>query len=248
MRIASSEIEGVNGVDIGYIVNGGDQALHRVRARHCVLACFNMGLPYILDGLPERQALALKQNIKAPLVYSNVAVRNWEPWVKLGAHDIFAVNNFHSRIKLDYPVSIGDYSCSPDPSHPTIVHMVHVPSVEGAPDVATALRMARKTLFSNKFEDIEGHIRNDLNQILGPAGFDADRDILGITINRWSHGYSWFENSLSKAAQESQTYETYTRQPLAGGLITIANSDSGWSAYAHSAIDQAHRAVQELVL
>jgi spermidine dehydrogenase len=28
--------------------------------------------------------------------------------------------------------------------------------------------------------------------------------------------------------------------------VTIANSDAGWSAYAHAAIDQAHRAVAEL--
>jgi spermidine dehydrogenase len=30
------------------------------------------------------------------------------------------------------------------------------------------------------------------------------------------------------------------------GNVTIANSDAGWSAYAHVAIDQAHRAVNEL--
>lgn len=35
------------------------------------------------------------------------------------------------------------------------------------------------------------------------------------------------------------------RQPI--GRITIANSDSDWSAYAHAAIDQAWRAVNELV-
>jgi spermidine dehydrogenase len=30
------------------------------------------------------------------------------------------------------------------------------------------------------------------------------------------------------------------------GRVTIANSDSGWSAYAHVAIDEAKRAVFEL--
>jgi hypothetical protein len=30
------------------------------------------------------------------------------------------------------------------------------------------------------------------------------------------------------------------------GRIAIANSDSGWDAYTHVAIDQAHRAVMEL--
>jgi spermidine dehydrogenase len=30
------------------------------------------------------------------------------------------------------------------------------------------------------------------------------------------------------------------------GRIAIANSDAGWSPYAHAAIDEAHRAVGEL--
>jgi spermidine dehydrogenase len=30
------------------------------------------------------------------------------------------------------------------------------------------------------------------------------------------------------------------------GRIAMANSDAGWSAYAHSAIDEAARAVEEL--
>lgn len=34
------------------------------------------------------------------------------------------------------------------------------------------------------------------------------------------------------------------RQPL--GRVSIANSDAAWSAYAHAAIDEAHRAVGEV--
>ena len=32
--------------------------------------------------------------------------------------------------------------------------------------------------------------------MLGPGGFDAGRDVLAITVNRWSHGYSWGPNTL----------------------------------------------------
>ena len=40
------------------------------------------------------------------------------------------------------------------------------------------------------FEDYEREVRSVLNSLLGPGGFDAARDILAITVNRWPHGYA----------------------------------------------------------
>ena len=65
--------------------------------------------------------------MKLPLVYSNVLVRDWRPWQRLGVHEIYGVSSFHSRVKLDYPVSMGDYRCPRDPAEPMVLHMVHVP-------------------------------------------------------------------------------------------------------------------------
>jgi spermidine dehydrogenase len=80
--------------------------------------------------------------------------------------------------------------------------------------------------------------------MLGPGGFDAERDVLAITVNRWSHGYSWGANTLvDEWAEHERVIET-ARRPQ--GRVTIANSDSGWSAYAHVAIEEAKRAVGEL--
>ena len=59
----------------------------RVAGTHAVLACFNMVIPHIMPELPAAQRAALAQNVKAPLVYSKVLVRNWQPWAKLGVHD-----------------------------------------------------------------------------------------------------------------------------------------------------------------
>src|SRR5262249_55787356 len=95
-----------NGVELAYMRAG---RLHRVAASHAVLACFNMLIPRIMPEVPEAQQTALLSNVKAPLVYNKVLVRNWHPWVKLGVHEISAPMSFHSRIKLDYPVSLGGY-------------------------------------------------------------------------------------------------------------------------------------------
>jgi spermidine dehydrogenase len=87
-------------------------------------------------------------------------------------------------------------------------------------------------------------IRRDLSRMLGPGGFDDRRDILGITVNRRSHGYSWGMNTLVDEPDAAMRSIQRARQPVRA--VTIANSDAGWSAYAHRAIDEAHRAVNEL--
>ncbi|HVZ50959.1 MAG TPA: NAD(P)/FAD-dependent oxidoreductase, partial [Pseudolabrys sp.] len=101
----------------------------------------------------------------------------------------------------------------------------------------------RMALLEMSFADFERHIRDDLDRMLGPGGFSSARDIAAITVNRWSHGFSYVENTLF----DPDDYEdvlTRARQPA--GRVTIANTDSGGDAYAHLAIDAAARAVGEL--
>jgi spermidine dehydrogenase len=176
-----------NAVEIGYIRDG---KLHRVAADHVVLACFNMVIPYIMPELPQAQRDALAQNVKTPLVYTNVVIRNWQPFVRLKVHDITAPMSFHSRVKLDFPVDLGGYSYPRDPNGPICLHLTHVPSEPNQGiDVRTQFRMGRLKLLEMTFADFEAKIRDDLDRMLGPGGFSSARDIAAITVNRWSHGY-----------------------------------------------------------
>jgi len=229
-----------DGVELAYMRGGN---LHRVAAKHAVMACFNMAIPYIVPEIAEPQRQALGQNVKAPLVYSNVMVRDWEPWVRLGVHEIMAPMSAHSRVKLDYPVSMGRYRHPRRPSEPIGLHMVHVPVTPGG-DARTQFRVGRSKLLGMEFADFEKIIRDELDRMLGPGGFSSARDIRAITVNRWSHGYSYEANSLFDDKEDESTIVA-ARQPV--GRIAIANSDSQWEAYVHSAIDQAARAVRELL-
>jgi spermidine dehydrogenase len=246
IRLNSTAVRIVNGaaaVEVGY-VGHADRRLHRLRARHVVMACFNSMIPYLLAGLDTAQVDALQLNVKAPLVYSKVLVRDWQPWVKLGVHEIYGVASHHSRVKLDYPVSMGGYRAPRSPEEPMVLHLVHVPTASGIADPRASLRASRAQLLQASFADHEAAIRRDLSRMLGPGGFDDGRDILGITVNRWSHGYSWGLNTLVDEVQAAGRAIRRARRPV--DAVTIANSDAGWSAYAHRAIDEAHRAVSEL--
>jgi spermidine dehydrogenase len=230
------------GVELAYMRAG---KLHRVAARHAVLACFHCVIPYIMRELPAAQRAALALNVKTPIVYSNVLVRDWHPWVRLGVHDISAPMSFHSRVKLDFPVSLGEYRHVRDPSAPICLHLVHVP---GAPrqglDARTQFRVGQGKLLGMTFADFEAVIRDELDRMLGPGGFSSMRDIAAITVNRWPHGYGYVANSL----YDGDDYEeVLVRARKKTGGVAIANSDAGGDAYAHLAIDQADRAVRELL-
>lgn len=232
-----------SGAELAYVRHG---KMHRVKAAHAILACFNMAIPYMMPELPEGQRNALLRNVKAPLVYTKVLVRNWKAFANLGVHEISGPMSFHSRVKLDYPVSMGGYRHPRDPSEPMGLHLVHVPN-ESNPgmEARDQFRLGRMQLLEMTFADFETRIRDELDRMLGDGGFVSSRDIAAITVNRWSHGYSYSANSLFDSGELRDTIER-ARQPA--GRIAIANSDSDWHAYAHSAIDQAHRAVREVLI
>ncbi|PRW91472.1 spermidine dehydrogenase [Pseudomonas simiae] len=231
-----------NGVHIGYSRGG---QLAQVRGKRCILACYNMMIPYLLKDLPAPQAHALSQNVKYPLVYTKVVIRNWQSFQTLGVHEIYAATQPYSRIKLDYPVSMGGYDHPRDPTQPIGLHMVYVPtSPNSGMNARDQARAGRGRLYGQTFEQLEAQLRDQLQRMLGPGGFNHETDILAITVNRWSHGYATFSNSLFDDADESEALMKLAKKPV--GHVSIANSDAAWSAYAHAAIDEAYRAAGEV--
>jgi spermidine dehydrogenase len=219
--------------------------VYTVKAGHCILACWNIVIPYICEELPEAQKQALASAQKVPLLYSNVLLRNSTAFQKLGANSIYAPGGYHSCVDMDLPVSVGDYHCPRAPEDPLVVHMSKSPCKAGLParDQHIAGRME---LYTTTFETIERKIREQLARTLGPGGFDPARDILAITANRWPHGYAYEYSSLwdKFVLEGGETPCEKARKPY--GRIAIANSDAGALAYTDEAINQAWRAVGEI--
>ncbi len=219
--------------------------VYTARARHCILACWNMMIPYLCEDLPDAQKDALAFATKVPLLYSNVLLHDGKAFQKLAANAIYAPGGYHTYVDMDLPVSIGEYRCPGTPDDPMIVHMSKAPCRAGRP-ARDQHRLGRMELYNTTFETIERRIREQLARILGAGGFDPARDIAAITVNRWPHGYAYEYNSLfdsflldGKAAPCEVARKPY-------GRIAIANSDAGASAYTDEAINQAWRAVGEL--
>jgi spermidine dehydrogenase len=229
-------------VEVAYARGG---KLYTAKAKSAILACWHVVIPYICDELPDPQKEALASAQKVPLLYTNVALRNWTAFQKMGANSVYAPGMYHTYLNLDLPVSIGGYECARKPEEAMVVHMMKTPCRPGRP-ARDQHRLGRAELFNTTFETMERKIREQLARTLGPGGFDPARDIAAITVNRWPHGYAYEYNSLFDSfwLEGGETPCSVARQPY--GRIAIANADADAYAYTDSAMDQAYRAVGEI--
>ena len=229
-------------VEVAYARRG---KVYTARAKNCILACWHVVIPYICEELPQLQKDALASAQKVPLLYTNVALRNWTSFQKLNTNAVYAPSCYHTRVGLDLAVSIGGYECARKPEEPIVVHMMKTPCKPGKParEQHTAGRIE---LFNTTFETMERKIREQLARTLDAGGFDPARDIAAITVNRWPHGYAYEYNSLFDSfwLEGGETPCEVARKTF--GRIAIANADAGAYAYTDEAINQAWRAVGEL--
>jgi spermidine dehydrogenase len=235
-------LDGQQAAEVTYLAG---HRLRTVTAGSVILACWHAPIPYLCPELPADQKKALAYAIKVPLVYTNVLIRNWTAWQKLGVSRVEAPGFWHTEVGLDLPVSIGAYRHPKSPAEPIVLHLSKAACKPGLP-IREQHRVGRNELFATPFEAIERTIRAQLGRILGPGGFDPAADVLGITVNRWPHGYAYQYNSLWDDfwfQGKEPPCQTARRR---FGRIAIANADAGAYAYTDAAIDHGWRAVQDL--
>jgi spermidine dehydrogenase len=230
-------------VEVAY---GREKRVYTVRAKAVVLACWNGMIPHLCPDLPEKQKDALKYGVKVPLVYTSVAIRNWTAFKRLGITGATTPGMYHTGARLEMPTVIGGYNPTPaSPDDPILVRMTRTPCKPGLPS-RDQHRAGHVDLLTTPFSTFELKIRDQLARMLGAGGFDPARDIDAITVNRWPHGYAYEYNPLwDPDWPAGHSPCEIGRQPF--GRITIANSDAAAAAYTDQAMDQAYRAVAELI-
>ena len=222
-------------------INGGKS--YQAKGKKVILACYNMMIPHLVSGMPDEQVAALKNNVKTPLVYTTIGLRNWRAFKEKNIGLAICPGNLHTMAFLDFPISMGGYDFTSSPNDPAILNMIWMPygDTYGAPP-KEQFKEGRHKIMSKTFDDFEMEIKNHLGGMLLGTDFDSNNDISSITLNRWSHGYAYsgtkmFDPDMSKNAKIGRKQF---------GRISIANSDAGANAYIYEAINQAKRAVEEL--
>jgi spermidine dehydrogenase len=217
-----------------------------VRAGTCVMACFNVVIPYICPELPAQQKDALKLAVRKPLVTAQVALNNWRAFAKAGVGFVLSPNSFFHMSILDPGNSLGNAAVAGSPDDPAMFNMLMAPNMPGVGTARDQYRAARAMLMEIDRETYERNTIDQLQRMLGGFGFDAKRDIAGITINRWAHGYACGANELYDSFPDGEEPCLKARKRF--GRIAIANSDAAGISMTQAAFDQANRAVRELIL
>ena len=242
----SADLKG--NLDVTYV---RDNEGKTVTAEKVVWAGYHAMLPYVCDQVPVTQSAAMASSERAPLVYTNVAIRNWRSLLNLGLRRAYCPGSFFQTLMMSFPVSFGDYKFPKSPDEPMVLLLQHIPLAPGM-SAANQFREGRQQLFSTSFETFERNVRDQLGRMLGPGGFDPARDIAGITVNRWPHGYAYSVDQASGDVAwwpEMWPHEVKpwvdARQRI--GNIAIAGTDAASNAMTESAIEEAHRAVHSFI-
>jgi spermidine dehydrogenase len=146
---------------------------------------------------------------------------------------------------------MGDYRFAQSPDEPVVLALQHTPLAPGLAAVEQ-FRAGRQALLETPFETFERNVRDQLGRVLGAGGFDPARDIAGITVNRWSHGYAFSFDAESGEVVWWPEKWRHERRPWIEarqriGNITIAGTDAASNAMTEAAIEEAHRAVHGFV-
>ena len=234
-------------VDVTYIKDGNP---YRVRGAHVIMACYNNIIPDICPEVPDAQKEAIAYATKMPLVYISVAVRNWNAFSNLGYRSFYIPQpSLMHSFGLDFPVSMGGYNFTQNPDEPTVIHGTYVPL---DPDKGLNAReqciAGRTRLYEMSFDDFEKKIISQMSGALRNGGFDAERDIAAITVNRWPHGYAYEYIDYSDPVEFNPNNGPHIAGRAQIGRISIANSDASAYAYLTGAIDAADRAVNEQLM
>ena len=228
------------------VVYSKDGKLQRCVAGHCILAMFHQAIPHIAPEVSETQATALRDQQKIPLLYTNVQIKNWQAFARLGVSGFQSPGHYWDKVEIDFPVSMGGYTFADKPDEPMVLHFGKVVATGDGGALRDQALAGRYWVQSQTFEDMERAVRDLLNRTLGQAGFDVATDIEAITVNRWSHGYAYeYMRPWDEYWPNGDLPINEARKGW--GRIAIANADGAAYAYAHAAIDQAVRAVRELL-
>ncbi|MGO4303991.1 NAD(P)-binding protein [Cupriavidus sp. RAF12] len=236
IRLNSTALAIEPDVRLTRVTYGWQGNLQRVETQHVVVAGYNMMVPFILPTLPDAVKATLRSCVKAPVVYTKVALDHWRAFDALKTWRIHAPTMAYSDLWLE---------AAGDPGDPVVLHMLYVPTVpDSGMSARERFRAGRAFLLGTPFDALEHEIRAQLDRMLAPGGFSSAATIRGITVNRWAHGYSYMPGSLSP---DDATLQAALEQAGRGvGSIRIAGADTAGSPSVTGAVEQASRAVSSL--
>jgi spermidine dehydrogenase len=222
----------------------GDK-VYRVKARSAVMAGGSWTSKHIVSDLAPAYRAAYAQFYRSPCMMANVAVRNWRFLHKMGITGCRWFEGMGNYVDVRRQAVIGTEDAGITPDSPVVLSVKVLYSYPGLPTEEQGHR-GRAELLSTSFREYEERIRDQFTAMFAAYGFDAQRDIAGIVLNRWGHAYlnpqpGFFFGMGGKPAPR----EILRSAPF--GRVAFANTDLAGAMDHRFSILEAQRAVDQLV-
>ena len=164
--------------------------LYKVEARTVVMASGGWVNKHILADMPSDLRVAYDQFFYAPALIVNVALRQWRFLYDLG---ITACRWFDDADGFGYccnlrqtMIGAKQYAPALHPDKPAVLSFYLGLPVPGLP-AAQQGAAARAVFLATPYADFEKRIRNQMVRMFAAHGFEPQRDIAAIVLNRWGH-------------------------------------------------------------
>jgi spermidine dehydrogenase len=230
-------------VSLIYLVG---EKLFRIRARSVVMAGGSWTSKHIVRDLPAAQQEAYGQFFRSPCMMANVAVNNWRFLAKMGITGCrWFGGQLGNYFELRRMATIGNVAKTISPDSPLVLTLKVLYSYPGLSTENQGHR-GRAEMIAIPFREYERRIRQQFIDMFSGTGFEAERDIAGIVLNRWGHAYlspqpGFFFGKDRKPAPR----DVLRAKPF--GRIAFANTDLAGAMDHRFSILEAQRAVAQLL-
>jgi spermidine dehydrogenase len=222
------------------------EKLLRIRARSAVMAGGSWTTKRIVRDLPAAQQEAYAQFFRSPCMMANIALRNWRFLARMGITGCrWFGGGLGNYMELRRLATVGNVPKTISPDSPVVLTLKVLYSYPGLSTQDQGDR-GRAEMITTSFREYERRIREQFTDMFSRAGFDAERDIAGIILNRWGHAYlspqpGFFFGKDGKPAPR----EVLRATPF--GRIAFANTDLAGAMDHRFSILEAQRAVGQLL-
>jgi spermidine dehydrogenase len=229
-------------VRLAYLKDG---QLYRVKARSAVLAGGSWTTKHIVKDLPQSHRKAYAEFYRSPCMMANVAMRNWRFLHRMGMSGCRWFEGIGNYMEVRKVALTGVDDSTIGPDSPVVLSLKVLYSYPGRSTEEQG-NQGRAEMLGTSFRDYERQIREQLTVMFAGSGFDAQRDIAGIILNRWGHAYlspqpGFFFGRNGQPAPR----EVLRNSPF--GRITFANTDLAGAMDHRYSILEAQRAVDQLL-
>lgn len=227
------------------VVYARDGRLHGIRARAVIMATGGWMNLYVVRDMPPEHREAYGEFVHAPYLVANVALTNWRFLYRLGITAALwdgSEADFGYTCNIRNPMQVGSYEPPLDPDQPTILTFYTPFHRPGLP-VRDQVTRGRMELLRTSYSEYERKIYAQMMRLFAASGFDPERDVAGLILNRWGHAFSVpFPGFFGGASGRAPRDVIRTRH----GRIAFAHSELDGLQHWGPAADEGRRAFDQL--